>query len=227
MSDPKVPTLRLFRYLDATAALLSIQYRALRISRLHELNDPFEWKLGISAPNPSIESLAEWLSDAAIRELTNETGIICFSAVPDESVLWSHYADRHRGIVLEIEAVNDPTKLVKVAYEDVRPNFDAQKMGDLEHMREPVRLLTGRKSKGWAYEQEYRFYEELESSDVRDGHYFKRLELDDLKRVLIGWKSTIEPRYVKRALSIAGFSDVPVLKAVPQANSYKLNFRVT
>ena len=89
--------MRLFRYLDTVGALLTIEQKALRVSRLHDLNDPFEWRIGVTNLIEGVQDLADAMAESALREISRVTGLISFSAVPDESVLWSHYADRHRG----------------------------------------------------------------------------------------------------------------------------------
>jgi hypothetical protein len=86
----------LYRYLDAQSALKSIESRSLRISRLHELNDPFEWRLAISGiPAEGEPSIEKWISSILANQ-SKIFGLMCFSAICKEPVLWSHYAENRR-----------------------------------------------------------------------------------------------------------------------------------
>ena len=60
----------LYRYLDAAAALKTIESRLLRISRLRDLNDPFEMRMGVTGTIPEGETTVNaWLD--SIREQQN------------------------------------------------------------------------------------------------------------------------------------------------------------
>jgi hypothetical protein len=214
--------MRLFRYLDSTGALLTIEHKALRVSRLHELNDPFEWRIGATDLEEGAEQLGEAVTEASLRDMSSTVGVICYSAVPDEPVLWSHYADRHRGMVLEIEAPDDPSVTVQVRYTDERPHIEAARIFDEAHVRPAVEKLIRQKSKGWSYEQEYRQYVLLAGCDARAGHYYQKLEQGALKRVIVGWRSNSDIQYIQRALVLAGLSTVCVVQASIRNDTYKV-----
>jgi hypothetical protein len=70
----------------------------LKLSRIYDLNDPFE--------------LTPFdLTDAGIREaflktrdeVGEERGLLCFSSGWSDPVIWAHYSDRHRGLCLGFE----------------------------------------------------------------------------------------------------------------------------
>ena len=214
--------MRLFRYLDTTGALLTIEKRALRVSRLHDLNDPFEWRLGITNLRNGVEHLAEAATEAGLRDLSSVFGVICFSAVPDQSVLWSHYADRHRGMVLELEVPDDPKRTVRINYTDERPHIEAARIGDTAYIKEQLDRACRQKSTGWTYEQEYRVYVLLAECEARGGFYYSALQPGALKRVIIGCRSTCDLPYVERALSSAGYSDTIAVRASMQNESYRI-----
>ena|ERR1039457_990663 len=116
----------LYRYLDAPAALKTIESRLLKISRLRELNDRFEWRIGIRGVAPEKEKFVNCWLDSILERLNAQCGIVCFSDTPKESVLWSHYADKHRGVVLEVRFDFDPDRVVKMQYPPERPTIDAE-----------------------------------------------------------------------------------------------------
>ncbi len=67
------------------------------------------------------------LSIDEVRQEYKELGIACFSKVaPDNNILmWSHYADGHRGICLEFDTryspFNEVQKVLKVKYDNAYP----------------------------------------------------------------------------------------------------------
>ena len=210
--------MRLFRYLDSAGALLTIEHKAFRVSRLHELNDPFEWRVGATDLIEGAEYLGDAAMEESLRDISSTVGVICFSAVPDEPVLWSHYADRHRGMVLEVE-VSDAAQMT---YTDERPHIQAAKVHDWAYLRAVVERLSRQKSRGWSYEQEYRQYVHLPSCDARGGHYYQKLDQGVLKRVVVGWRSTTDIQYVQRALVSAGFLGATVVRAAIRNDTYKV-----
>jgi hypothetical protein len=86
-----------------------------------------------------------------------QRGVCCFSEKRDDLLMWSHYADGHRGFCLELDGSLDPfSQARKVTYADKVPLvnplgllLDPKKFSPLEAM-----MLT--KSIHWAYEHEWR-----------------------------------------------------------------------
>jgi len=65
--------------------------------------------------------------------LANTRGFICLSGTWKEPLLWSHYADRHRGMCLGFE-INGEEKFRRVTYSADRPtlNFDGVNEADMQ-----------------------------------------------------------------------------------------------
>src|SRR5262245_2779152 len=81
--------------LSAENALSDISLRRIRISRIRDLNDPFELLAGRSDD----KWLRKILSDYAAN-FNRTNGLLCFSKNWGNPVLWSHYASKHRGMCL-------------------------------------------------------------------------------------------------------------------------------
>lgn len=56
-----------------------------------------------------------------LREKAIKWGIYCLSAVPDDILMWAHYADKHRGFCLEF--LNDPNDQFYVKRKPNDPDF--------------------------------------------------------------------------------------------------------
>jgi len=205
---------------------------------LLELNDPldcqpvlFRFRKGqteflLAEDSPFIRDTYEWLE------------ILCYSALIDDPVIWSHYADCHRGMALGFEL--PPDELVKVHYreDDARARLDYDELEQLvrfEHGHALMRLIANgftRKAKGWKYEEEYRQFIFLHGCKMIGPHYFRDMPLPHLRRIVLGVNSRITAADIFRikrqwkesdSVEAAKASDsVDVAKAKIDKLSYKL-----
>jgi hypothetical protein len=223
----------LYRYLDAAAGLKTIESREFRISRLRDLNDPFEWRFGYKLNNPEHEATINTWRESVIESRNKVLGILCFSATSKEPVLWSHYADKHRGVAFEVDHITDPRQLFKISYPPKRQAIDIGTYAQLQHDEINLKKYIGpmmeqmiqQKSSSWAYEQEYRVHFDLQKDSklrVSDGHYFIRIPDDFLARVILGWKCPLEEQYVLKALQAVGLNSTKVVRAKISPDSYEV-----
>lgn len=107
-----------------------------------------------------LPSLTEELRAFMYEQLGNMVGIVSFSEVPDEGLMWSHYANDHKGFVLEFDdsdgffdqrrsSEDEFFHLRPVEYQDKPPAYS--KITDLDG----TKLLCGKQSR-WSYERERR-----------------------------------------------------------------------
>ncbi len=121
------------------------------------------------------ESIGKGIQQAEIgvirkkwSELLPQFRILCFSAVHDNVQMWSHYADSHKGVVLEFQPRDDSSFLwasVPVTYQDSPPMI-ASKEEWVKSItgQEPLTTrgwqlfmpLTVTKTTGWKYQEEWR-----------------------------------------------------------------------
>jgi hypothetical protein len=131
--------------------------------------------------------------DRFVDEMNEVFGILSFSEAIHDSVLWSHYADSHRGIAFEVDHVLDAS-LHKVIYTNARPVIDPKWIHDRNKEADLAKLFTGfwyRKSPGWAYERERRVVLELKDCITAHGMFFREIPPDFLKRVILGVRSCL------------------------------------
>ena len=82
-------------------------------------------------------------------------GIVCFSMVRDDILMWAHYADHHRGLCLEFDG-SDNCRFFSLAqpvkYKDYTTiPLDKDKNSQMDRV-----IFT--KAKHWFYEREYRIF---------------------------------------------------------------------
>lgn len=201
----------LYRFLDLEYGLKSIRERRLRISRIHELNDPFEFM------SPDLSDRPLRLALLKTRdELSMSHGVLCFSRSWNSPALWGHYADKHKGVCLGFDL---PPGLVKqVSYVTSRLQWPSTEDPDLLHTFFNQALFT--KFLHWSYEDEYRAY--LTLSDEENGHFFKDFA-DDLRlcRVIVGAQASISREALN--LTLGDLSDsVECFKARPAFRTFRI-----
>ena len=125
MPDTTNQNIILYRFLDAEAAVKTIKSGKLKVGRINDFNDPFEWLPGIAGVVKGKEDIAVAVIDDFRNILNGRFGIICMSDTMSDPVLWSHYADEHQGLAFEFEYDNTTGEAIKVAYSNDRPIIDA------------------------------------------------------------------------------------------------------
>jgi Protein of unknown function (DUF2971) len=114
-----------------------------------DLNDPLEgrYEVFFNERFPESGCLVE-----KIETKKNEFRIASLSADPSNFLLWSHYADGHKGVAIEVEIDSSHRDLFEVTYSPFSAVFSDKKQignGDL-------RYIFNSKSEEWAYEEEWR-----------------------------------------------------------------------
>lgn len=101
-----------------------------------------------------------------VQEAVNKLGVFCLSEVRDDILMWSHYADSHRGFCLQfnIKTTYYPygELLFKVKYSSSYPQINI--LRDYEDQTKKV-LLT--KSDLWKYEKEWRIFDPDNGPGIR------------------------------------------------------------
>ncbi len=80
-------------------------------------------------------------------------GVLCLSEVPDNILMWSHYADGHKGFCLQFE--NSDIRAQKVKYTESYPEINYL----LTPEEDQIKFTLFTKSNHWYYEKEWRIIE--------------------------------------------------------------------
>lgn len=160
--------------------LSSLREGYLFHSNFNDFNDPFDCniklidfeKLGKSKKDKSLEK--------TIRERFPNIGICCFSRIHDSILMWSHYANNHKGFCIEFYSNKRPIGInpLDVNYTEsfVKANFYNEQQKALFHM-----VFT--KAKQWEYEQELRsIVTHFKDNNSRKVPFLK----EDVKAVFLG-----------------------------------------
>lgn len=173
--------MRVYHFLPAEYALADIALRRLKIARLTDVNDPFEFNaINVGGKKEFRTALAR-----TKRELNETKGLLCFSEKWHDPVMWSHYASRHHGICLGFDFANRHAK--KVSYTADRVMAQKGDTGDIFLDEDLMASLLFTKYEHWAYEEEVRAFVDLDYRTVEDGIYYYIFSEDlVLREVILG-----------------------------------------
>ncbi|MGV8900244.1 MAG: DUF2971 domain-containing protein [Burkholderiaceae bacterium] len=184
----------------------------------------------------------------AVHRFMQQLGILSLSKTPRDALLWSHYANGHKGICLEFESeelelenvfiCSEVRYLEEPPYKDiflrlthelgsfVRPwdnHHHSNEEGDAFYTKQLSELMRGNllvKSKKWGYEEEYRMI-----SSKSGCHSF---DPKALKRVIFGCKTSVsDVESVHNILSRADYKHVKTCKVEHQEGTFEFDLGQT
>ena len=106
---PNAKFWRVYYFTTGEYAKSDIEHGQIKVSRFSDLNDPFElagMNLTVRGDRISIKEMRD--------EYNEQRGLICFTRNWRSPLLWSHYAEKHKGVCLGFNVRR--TWLYKVEY---------------------------------------------------------------------------------------------------------------
>lgn len=181
--------------------------------------------------------------ETTLKAFNLSFAILCLTEKKDNLLMWAHYANNHKGFVLEFfpnhsffDQNDKPTiagHLRKVRYTLERPEFiffDNNLPKD--HVTKNwVDNLIWVKSKHWDYEEEWRILSTLNRCEkiITNGeieiHLFT-LPLDAIKSIYFGCRMNDEKKneFIRLIGKQEELKHIKVFQAVPDEKEYKLQF---
>lgn len=202
-------------------------------------NDPdyAEWlykNLHKRSPEDLLPNLRE-----KFYNLHNKAGILSLSEIPDNLLMWAHYAEAHTGFVLVLDGSHDffkgsvslPgfAKPEHVEYRLERPSMTAEETSEEAAMQE-IFFVKGSK---WKYEKEWRYLKNLTDAHkkivVSNGHdvHLFRSPPKCIKGVILGCYSSEElaNNICKLRLDDPEFGHLQILQARTSEIHYGLEMK--
>jgi len=213
---------------------------------LKELNDPFEanpqYSLnGIGAfintlklikrdhPDISICNIGlfkdliknrkkyEAIMKKSIDDRMDKIRIFCTTSIPDSILMWSHYANGHKGICVgfDVSESSEISKITsalfkKVSYSDVYPTINPD-----PNIKKQVEKLFYTKYVDWKYEKEWR-------SVVKDDREFQLPE-GVIKCIILGGKVDVSDLNDIKDWLKGRTDKLEIKKATVNSDNYKIN----
>jgi len=151
--------MRVYHFLATDNALDDLKNRRVKLSKIDDLNDPFELSCMAQRDRRVRKALRRFRT-----KMAQHYGMLCFSKNWHNTVLWSHYATKHRGVCLGFDV--DDQYLRPVSYVAERPDLQ------IPPTEETAQHLLFTKYCDWSYEEEVRGWFRLETRDPSTGFYF-------------------------------------------------------
>ena len=169
-----------YQFLSSRDAITNLERKMIKVSRIKTVNDLFELQPYLRLSKEDRKQLGK------IRtRVTDNYGMVCSSSDWQEPIMWGHYADCNKGIVLGFEFISSrfTMKEVKYPYRRRRLCLDLETVTPSQYI-EAVGFI---KYKGWSYEKEHRFFVKLDECVCIEKSYFLEFGNDlELKKVIIG-----------------------------------------
>jgi len=234
----------IFKYSSLSTGINDILLKnTLKFSDPTEYNDPFdchEYLLKVDMSKADIEKFIAFqypnysrtLKREMIRRLNADEiykgfeterkrfKITCFSLDKKNTLMWSHYADKHKGICIGFQfppIYDDKFILSPVSYIDEIPLF----VGKVEAFK-MIRYWLSMKSDCWEYEKEIRAIRKATSTSNFE---YVKYERSCVKEIISGCKvSQTEIENSKKLLKTNGFDlkDITLKKMVIDKDTFKL-----
>lgn len=145
-----------------------------------DLNDPMEGHYIYTSGYSNASDVAR-----AIKGEKESLRIVSLSRNKDDILMWAHYADGHRGVVIGVEV--NPYILRKVTYSN--DMFNIPNLGMISNL-DIAKVILTQKHLAWSYEQEERIF-------VQGGQHFAEVKV---KEVILGSKMSTQNQGLIREL---------------------------
>jgi hypothetical protein len=137
---------------------------------------------------------------AAVDTAWRDSSVFCLSERFDHMLLYSHYADRHRGFCIEFDPSKDPgiSDAKAVAYSNTYPEVsiefvDAIELPRLTPAQQHALFFT--KSRAWEYEKEWRVFRNQPAGT-------QEINPDAITGIIFGCRiSTADEALIRRVLA--------------------------
>lgn len=167
-------------------------------------------------------------TNTEIRKIMADTTIFCLSETDDNLLMWSHYADRHAGVVinfLPLREVDFPLLAARpVHYTDRMPRLSYSMLLNHDQMRRFVLdqiILT--KSSVWSYEREWRAVASLR--DKTQQYEILPFAPEEIGAVYLGCKIAADDRTEIIDITRRKFPSARILQAERHEREFSLMFR--
>jgi len=126
--------------------------------------------------------------DVSYKKNIKAVGVFCFAGNAKDILMWSHYADNHKGICIQFEVARDFSMLSQAVSITYSPDYP--KVNWPGNYLDSLAEAILRKYKGWEYEDEHRI--------VRPKEAYTHLKIDPqaVVGVIMGCRVSSEHRKV-------------------------------
>jgi hypothetical protein len=140
----------------------------LYLAEWNKQNDPMEGFFNLKYQKEYSELIK------GLKDEKYQYKICALADDPYNFLLWSHYADGHKGVCIEIEIEKNDVK--EIMYTDSFPEWN-----DMEDSDPQIKNFLTSKLKFWEYEHEYRILQKLDNPQM--------IMVGQVKKIIFGLRS--------------------------------------
>jgi hypothetical protein len=184
---------------------------------------------------PLFEKSYEELVADNLNTVSKNSGLICLSEQENHILMWSHYTDSHKGMLLEFDTSHpyfvDNSRFMKVTYSDTRVPYDPSIPDESDQWYEHCRQVLCTKNSAWDYEREWRSLFPLrwckQKPDGRDPNgalYFTDFPQEIIRRVVLGFRCPAEVEKQVREAREKNGMDFCLCRARLHSREFKVEY---
>ena len=190
--------MKLYHFMSTNYGISAIRDHRYKLSTYDNLNDPFEL-YATDHSDPMIRECFRKVKEMYIKD----TALLCCSKSWHSTLLWSHYADKHSGVALELDVTD--SSVTEVVYRSARTPTTREDMDaymeceDGEGIgKEMIRV----KSLEWSYENEARVLYDITKVTPTEGRYFMPFDANiSLSGIILGPLCKIRIEEIEAAMA--------------------------
>jgi hypothetical protein len=216
-------------YGQMTLRLRSVRHKMPREQVLQQIHE---------ASQESAQRMHDGISDmcATIQRFFSTNRVFCVTESCDNVVMWSHYAEEHRGVVFKLACIDeiDNTLLaaMPVRYTENFLDFPPADRYVRHLMEEEPFDMVGlcweicrTKHSDWSYEREWRALWPLIDEPYGDGYSYFSENSRVFEAMYLGCRMAEEDKTAVVALAKRHLPEMKVFSAMRSSNSFSLDFQ--
>jgi len=204
----KLKILYKYRALEPWEYLLDVLVNdRLYAATFETLNDPMEGMFTYSKDEVSRRFIREMV------EKQSQLRICSLSSTHNSTMMWSYYAEAHKGVILGVEIDENHKNVIEVARVRYAKNISFKAYGGSDPEIDARKILS-KKLSAWKHEREFRVFSRSQYVPVRLRQLFlgvkmPRTQQTLIKRFLRKMNSEVEVKLMKKAdLDAQELSDI-------------------
>ncbi|MBV4507611.1 DUF2971 domain-containing protein [Pseudomonas sp. BW13M1] len=205
---------RVYHFCNAKYGIENLERQRLKVATIMDLNDPFEF----SCNHQSDKAVRRTFKELK-KTVSENLGLICFSAKFNNPVQWAHYAEKHQGLCLGFDV--SESDLMQVKYRSSKIRLTDTDLNDPMAFKRWMEAYASTKFVHWRYEQEHRLFVDISNLNRSELIFQEINDRIKLRQVIVGSRSRITRQQVQDALR--GFDHaVETFKVRPAFSTFNM-----
>jgi hypothetical protein len=150
-----------------------------------------------------------------LQAIVDHSGIACFSEIPTNILMWSHYAASHTGVCVGFDNTIHNQIFAEAKQVDYSRNYESLRNLTGDEKRQ-IEIVFFTKSRDWAYEKEWRIL------DMKEGG-IRQIPPSTVKTIILGCRMAAHMRAKILSLATKRREKVKILRARKHSSEFALD----